>query len=117
MDYTTYTLAALGLLGILIHNLVKMNSINRAAEGNINIWKYFRIEMFSILISVCVVIVALIARNEVKQLQQVGSWLGLSFVAIGYMAQSIVVSFMGKAQKFMDASDSITEDKKTDKTD
>ena len=67
--------------------------------------------MFSILISVCVVIVALIARNEVKQLQQVGSWLGLSFVAIGYMAQSIVVSFMRKAQKFMDASDSKTTDK------
>lgn len=102
MDYTVLTLGGLGLLGILIHNLVKLNNINRASDGNINLWKYLRVEIFSILISVCVVVVALIARNEVRQLQQVGSWLGLSFVAIGYMAQSIVVSFMGKAQKIIE---------------
>lgn len=102
MDYTVLTLGGLGLLGILIHNLVKLNNINRASDGNINLWKYLRVEIFSILISVCVVVVALIAHNEVRQLQQVGSWLGLSFVAIGYMAQSIVVSFMGKAQKIIE---------------
>lgn len=102
MDYTVLTLGGLGLLGILIHNLVKLNNINRASDGNINLWKYLRVEIFSILISVCVVVVALIARNEVRQLQQVGSWLGSSFVAIGYMAQSIVVSFMGKAQKIIE---------------
>ena len=87
---------------ILIHKIVKLNNINRASDGNINLWKYLRVEIFSILISVCVVVVALIARNEVRQLQQVGSWLGSSFVAIGYMAQSIVVSFMGKAQKIIE---------------
>lgn len=102
MDYTVLTLGGLGLLGILIHNLVKLNNINRASDGNINLWKYLRVEIFSILISVCVVVVALIARNEVRQLQQIGSWLGSSFVAIGYMAQSIVVSFMGKAQKIIE---------------
>ena len=50
----------------------------------------------------CVVTVCLIVRTEVKQLESVGNWLGLAFVAIGYMAQSMVVSFSSKAQTFID---------------
>lgn len=101
MNYTVLTLAGLGLFGIIIHNLIKLNDINRQSEGNINILKYWRIERFSIILSICVVIVGLIVRSEVKQLESVGKWLGLAFVAIGYMAQSVVVSFMGKAQKII----------------
>lgn len=48
------------------------------------------------------VAISLIAKAEIKQLEMAGQWLGLSFVAIGYMAQSIVVAIMGKAQKFID---------------
>lgn len=102
MDYTILTLGALGLFGILIHNLIKLNNLNRANNGVLNLGKYLSIEKFSIMISVCVVIVALIARTEIKQLESVGKWLGLAFVTLGYMAQSIVVTFMGKAQKMLD---------------
>lgn len=102
MDYTLLTLSALGLFGILIHNLVKLNSINREQKGEINIFKYWKIERFSIILSVCVVAVCLLARTEINQLESIGNWLGLAFVAIGYMAQSIVVSFSNKAQKFID---------------
>ena len=111
MNYTPLILGVLGLFGILIHNLVKLNSINRKAKGNLNFGEYLKIEMFSILISVCVVIVALLAQQEIKQLQAVSQYFGLSFVAIGYMAQSLVIQFIGKAQKFIDASDSDKEDK------
>lgn len=102
MEYTTLMLAALGLFGILLHNLVKLNELNRKNEGNLNLGSYFKLEVFSILISICVVAISLIAKAEIKQLEMAGQWLGLSFVAIGYMAQSIVVAFMGKAQKFID---------------
>lgn len=102
MAYTVITLAALGLMGILLHNLIKLNDINRANDGNINILKYWRLERFTIMISFIAIIIALIARSEIKELEQVGKWLGLAFVAIGYMAQSIVVKFMGKAQKYVD---------------
>ena len=102
MEYTTLTLAACGLFGILIHNLMKLNDINRANDGNINFKKYLNLEIYSILISFCVVIVALIARNEVRQLREIGNWLALAFTAIGYMAQSIVIKFAGRAQKYMD---------------
>jgi len=102
MDYTILTLAILGLFGILIHNLIKLNSLNREQKGEINIFKYWKIERFSIILSVCVVAVCLIVRSEVKQLESIGKWLGLAFVAIGYMAQSIVVSFSGRAQKWIE---------------
>ena len=108
MNYTVLTLAGLGLFGILIHNLVKLNSLNREQKGEINIFKYWKIERFSIILSVCVVAVCLIVRSEVKQLESLGKWLGLAFVAIGYMAQSIVVSFSGRAQQFIEGKSSDT---------
>ena len=102
MNYTLFTLALLGVFGILIHNLVKLNEINKKQDGNTNLFTYWKIERFAIILSLCVVIVALIARTEIKQLRDVGNWLGLAFVAIGYMAQSIVSNFMGRAQKLID---------------
>ena len=105
MDYSVFTLGALGCFGVLIHNLVKLNELNKKLEGNINLWSYLKLERFAIILSLCVVAVALIVRTEVKQLEQVGNWLGIAFVAIGYMAQSIIVTIMGRGQKFLDNSD------------
>lgn len=101
MTYTALILFGLGLFGIVIHNLVKMNEINKQHDGNFNYQKYIALEKFSIALSVCVVIVAVIVRTEIRELEAVGNWLGLAFVAIGYMAQSIIVSVMGKAQKII----------------
>ena len=83
MNYTVLTLGLLGLLGILIHNLKNLNDINRQNNGAVNLWKYWGIEKFSIMLSVCVLVVCLIARTEIKQLREIGNWLGLAFVAIG----------------------------------
>ena len=102
MEYTNFILLILGFFGIFIHNLIKIDGINRQTNGNFAFKTFFKIEWTSLLISVCVVVVCLIAKNEIKQLNGVSNWLGLSFVAIGYMAQSIVYSFMGKAQKIID---------------
>jgi len=46
-----------------------------------------------------VVVVVLIAKHEVKQLEQVKAWLGLFFVFTGYAAQSLVYAVLGKAEK------------------
>ena len=105
MDYTQLTLFGMGMLGILTHNLIKMDSINRKSKGELNFTHYLRIERFSILISVCVVGIALVAKHEIKQLESVGKILGLAFVAIGYMAQSILVSYMGRAENFLDVNE------------
>ena len=105
MDYTIVTLSALGLFGILIHNLIKLNTLNREQKGEINIFKYWKIERFSIILSVCVVAVCLIVRGEVKQLESIGKWLGLAFMAIGYMGQSLLIFVMGKANKVIDKTE------------
>ena len=101
MNYTTPILFGLGMFGILLHNLIKLNSINRKNKGSVNYMEYFALEKFTISISICVVIIALIAQHEIKQLQVVDNLFGLSFVAIGYMAQSIVVSMIGRTEEFI----------------
>ena len=102
MNYTDLTLIGLGILGVLLHNLIEMNKINRAAVGNLNFGQYFKIERFSIIISIIVVCVAAIVKQEIKQLEAVGNWLGVAFIAIGYMGQSLLVFTMGKAAKVID---------------
>jgi len=92
----------LGVLGVLLHNLIEMNKINRAASGNLNLGQYLKLERFSIIISIIVVCVAVIIKHEIQQLEQVGKWLGLAFIAIGYMGQSLLVFTMGKASKVID---------------
>lgn len=101
MDNSIWILAAGGVLGILIHNLKNMNDINKRNNGNFLLRDYLRLEYLSILLSACVVAVALIASQEIKKIQTVSEYLVLSFVAIGYMAQSIVISFAGKAEKYL----------------
>lgn len=102
MDYTNITLYGLGLLGILLHNLVELNKLNKSSKGNLKIKQYFKIEAFSIIISMIVVFVALIVKQEIKQLEAVGKWLGLAFMAIGYMGQSLLIFVIGKAGKVID---------------
>ena len=105
VNYTNAMLFFLGVLGILLHNLVELNKINRASDGNVKILKYLKLEMFTITISVIVVTVAIIVKQEIEQLESVGKWLGLAFVAVGYMAQSLLIFTMGKAANVIDKKD------------
>lgn len=99
MEYQLLTLFGCGIFGILVHNLIKIDQINRKLDGGFKFSPFMRLEWPSIVISFCVVCVALIARTEIKQLKELGNYLMLGFFAIGYMAQSIVYHFMGKAEK------------------
>lgn len=101
MNYTPYLLLALGALGILMHNFMKMDDLNRKQNGEFKFGQYLKIEKFSIALSICLVIVCIMVSQEIKQLEQVGKWLGLAFVAIGYMAQSIVIKFGGRAERYI----------------
>lgn len=99
IEYSNYILFACGLLGVAIHNLVKINQVNRKENGNFKFIPFIRLEWPSITLSLCVIVVCLIAKHEVKQLEQVANWLALFFVFTGYAAQSIVYSVLGKAEK------------------
>lgn len=105
MNYTNITLFGLGVLGVLLHNLVELNKLNKASKGSLNIGQYFKIEVFSIAISLIVCFVAILVKSEIQQLEQVGKWLGLAFMAIGYMGQSLLIFVMGKANKVIDKED------------
>ena len=102
MNYTNIMLFGLGLLGVLLHNFIELNKINRAKAGNVKLLEYLKIERFTIYISIIVVFVALLVKQEITQLEQVGKWLGIAFVTIGYMGQSLLIFVMGKATKVID---------------
>lgn len=101
MNYTNLMLIGLGILGIFLHNLNALNKINKANDGNVNIVKYLKLEVFSILISFIVVFICILLKQEIKQLEYASKFLGVGFVAIGYSAQSMLVSVMGKANKII----------------
>ena len=111
MNYTPLVLFLLGLLGVILHNLVELNKLNKQLKGNLKLKDYFKLEIFSICISLVVVICAVIASQEIKQIEQAGKWLGLAFVTIGYMGQSLLVFFMGKASKAIGKDDNSDEQK------
>jgi hypothetical protein len=105
MNYTELMLIGIGGLGILCHNLVKMNSLNKRANGNFNYAQYIALEKFSIILSIIVVIAASILSQEIKDLANAGKYLGFGMFTVGYFAQSILVTAMGKAQKHLDKKD------------
>jgi len=109
MNYTNVVLFGLGMLGVLLHNLIELNKLNRAHAGNIKIMEYLKIERFTIFISIIVVGVALLIKQEITQLEAVGKWLGVAFVAIGYMGQSLLIFTMGKANKVISANENNTD--------
>ncbi len=107
MKKTNITLFGLGVLGILLHNLVELNKINKDPnKSNFTLKSYFKTEIYSIAISLIVCFVALLVKSEIQQLEQVGKWLGLAFMAIGYMGQSLLIFVMGKANKIVDKENS-----------
>ncbi len=102
MNYTNLLLLVLGLAGVLLHNLLEMAKLNKQPEYDFTIKKYLKAERFSIIASIIIVCVALIVKHEIKQLEQAGKWLGLSFLTIGYMGQSILIKVIGKAEKIIE---------------
>lgn len=111
-NYTSYVLAMLGLVGVLLHNFVKMDSLNKQGKGKFSVIGYVQVEMFSILISVFVVGLCAYLSHEIRELEYAGKYLGLFFVALGYFAQSVLVKFTNRAQKMLDKTDTppITQD-------
>lgn len=88
MEQAVYSFLT-GILGIMVHTLMKINAINRRSKGQINLKKFFAIEWPSIWISISIIIVALIAREEIIKLKAVGNYLLFGFFCIGLSAQSI----------------------------
>lgn len=96
--YTEFTLFALGVLGVLAHNFIKLGEINKK-EGGVTLAAYLKTEKFSVIASVIIVTVCVIASHEIKQLEQFGNYLGLGFFTIGYTGQSIIITKLGKLNK------------------
>lgn len=105
IEYTPFILFLLGLAGIFLHNAIKLNQINKRTKGNANIGYYLKMEVYSIIIAVVIVAISIIVAHEIQSLYNAGIKIGLAFIAIGYMGQSLLVAWMGKAEKIIGRSD------------
>lgn len=90
-----------GILGIFVHTLMKIDKINKRSKGKIKLRSFFSLELPSILISVSIVVVAIIAREEIGQLKAVGNYLLLGFFCIGLSAQTIAYYISGRLERKM----------------
>lgn len=103
MNYNDLTLFGFGLGGVLIHNLTKIQELKK--KGEFTASQYFSAEWPSMSISMTIVALSIMGKHEVAQLEQAGKWLGLAFVAMGYMGQSLFVKMMRFLQKKVDPKD------------
>ena len=100
MTYTPFILFGLGLFGILVHNLKKLNEINRKNKGTVNWTEYFALERFSILMSIGFVGFLVVIKSEVSAVEYINKWIGTCFALAGYSAQSIILSATGAFEVF-----------------
>jgi uncharacterized membrane protein len=99
MNYNDITLFAFGMGGVLVHNLMKIQELKKTNQFKAH--TYFGMEWPSICISLILVLLAIAGKHEVAKLENAGVWLGGSFIAIGYMGQSLFIKLMGRANKFL----------------
>ena len=100
MTYTPFILFGLGLFGILVHNLKKLNEINRKNKGTVNWTEYFALERFSILMSIGFVGFLVIVKSEYTSIDYISKLIGTFFALAGYSAQSIILSATGAFEVF-----------------
>jgi len=110
MEYNDLVLFGFGAGGILIHSLLKIDDLKR--KGKFSAPTYLSMEWPSISISLIILLLCLMGKHEVSQLEQAGKWLGLAFTTIGYMGQSIFVKIMGRTSKKLDALTTETNETK-----
>lgn len=96
INYTPFILYLLGLIGVIVHNLVQLDKQNRAQNGELKLLKYWKMERFSIMISLIWLLGLTITSQEIEKIKNVGEYIGLAFIAFGYLGQSLLVFVMEK---------------------
>lgn len=102
-SWNSLDLLCLGFAGILLHILIKINTINRQMLGGFKYRDFLRLEWPSIMISIVTVLVAVFLRREIEQSEYATKYMGAVFFAVGILAQLIVYKFIGRAQSIIDS--------------
>jgi hypothetical protein len=107
MNYTPIAYFIISVFGVLTHNLVEMNKLNRAQQGNFSLKDYIKMERFSILISLVMAGLSSFASTEIKELDLIKKYnlfaFGscIFFFLMGFFGQSILIFMTGKANKLV----------------
>ena len=102
--YSDITLSLLGVLGIAIHCLVKIQQLKKDGKP-ISLSAYIDAEWATMALSICAITIVLICKREIPELEAAGNYLGLGFVSVGYFGQSILVFLLGRVGKVIGAKE------------
>ncbi len=103
MTYSDPFLFLCGILGILLHCLMKIIQLKK--KNNFDGKKYLSDAWPEALFSLVFLILCVMLKNEIRQLKQADGYLGVGFAFGGYMAQSILVTVLGKANGIIGIKD------------
>lgn len=106
-----------GLLGIFIHSLVKVRSINRrlVTENYRSVFiEYWKVEWGTVILSVVTVLTAMFISSEYLELKEgdkapanlyeilqykIATFVKTTFVVIGYCANTVINAFLGVTER------------------
>lgn len=99
MNYSVATLLVSGILGILSHNLIKINELNRKNAFTASM--YFRMEWPSIMLNLVLVSACVLWKHDFVTwaFDKAALPTGVAIFTIGYSGQSILLKVMGRANK------------------
>lgn len=93
-----------GILGILTANLIEIDKLNQASDGNINLKKYLQKNWAKMSLSLCMVIAGIICRNYVANLQATGKSLALGVFCIGMAGPMAAEFILTKIRAFLQSA-------------
>lgn len=110
INYSNLSLFGLGVLGILLHAMFNINKLKKTKlpDGKMydfKISEYFGLEWASMATSFILLIICMMVKSEIKQLEAAGNWLGVGFASIGFMSQSILAGVLTKVQNKLGIKD------------
>lgn len=99
---TNEKLIAMGMIGVLVHNLTELDKRKKSGK-RFNIIAYYQLQWASVVLSIILVIGAVIAKDEIKSLKAgslvMGDYFAIFMAVWGYSGQSIFLKFVRFVKK------------------
>jgi len=98
--FSDLILFAVGLAGILTVNLIEIDALNQKETGNTNLKKYCSKHWANMMLSVVIVGVTVLSKQQVAELEAAGKWILGGIFAIGMVGPTAAQFVRSKALQF-----------------
>ena len=103
MAPSIYLMAACAFLGMMAHLFGKIAKVNKISPEGVNLKEFFAKEWPYVGMSLCAIIISLIAQENVSRIHYAGvvagEWMYLIFAIIGWASDSVIYTLLGRWEK------------------